>query len=259
MADRLKNKVALITGAARGIGKEIAKLFLEEGAHVIATDKDLEELQKTKVEFDSIWTTKSSIHEMNTTESQTVSDLVSNLLLEYDCIDILINNAGKNVFDEPHKLSNKQWEECYNLNLKGTWNCSKALLPHFLENKYGNVVNIASVHGHKIIKGCFPYPVFKHGLLGLTKSLAIEYASNNLRFNSISPGLILTPAIESYFREQDDPEKERKKQTDIIPCKRIGTPQEVAMTVLFLASDEASFINATDIKIDGGRSELYND
>ena len=128
-----------------------------------------------------------------------------------------------------------------------------------LSQRSGAIVNIASVHGHKIIPGCFPYPVAKHGLIGLTRALAIEYAARGVRVNSISPGLILTPQVEAWFAAQPDPQGERRRQIELSPCKRIGAPSEVAYTALFLASDEARFINAADILIDGGRAQLYQD
>ncbi|HXD36930.1 MAG TPA: SDR family oxidoreductase, partial [Rhodanobacter sp.] len=105
----------------------------------------------------------------------------------------------------------------------------------------------------------FPYPVAKHGLIGLTRSLGIEYAARGIRVNSISPGLIMTPAAERYFQSCPDPEEERRRQAELLPCKRIGRPEEVAYAALFLASDEARFINATDLLIDGGRSQIYHD
>jgi NAD(P)-dependent dehydrogenase (short-subunit alcohol dehydrogenase family) len=128
-----------------------------------------------------------------------------------------------------------------------------------LAQRAGAIVNIASVHAHKIIPGAFPYPVAKHGLIGLTRALGIEYAAQGIRVNSISPGLILVPRVEAWFASSADPAAKRREQAELLPCKRIGTPEEVAYTVLFLASDEARFINATDILIDGGRSQIYHD
>lgn len=259
MSKRLTNKVAIITGSAKGIGKAITELFITEGATVIATDMDKEALTVAEIDFNQLAKTDIRTYEVNITDKERFKEVVQDVIKQFGRIDILINNAGMNVFEDPLKINEEQWEKCYNINLKGSWNCSQAVLPYFVKQEYGNVVNIASVHGHKIIKGCFPYPVFKHGLIGLTKSLGIEFADKNIRFNSISPGLILTPAIEDYFNSHPNPEKEREHQKNLLPCKRIGTPQEVAQTALFLASDEARYINATDIKIDGGRSQIYHD
>ena len=163
---------------------------------------------------------------------------------------MLVNNAGADVFSEPLSLSDADWERCLSLNLKGAWHLCRAVLPAMLAQGAGSIVNIASVHGHKIIPGAFPYPVAKHALLG------IEYAARGVRVNSISPGLILVPRIEDWFEREPGA---RERQTELLPPRRIGRPEEVAYTALFLASDEARFINATDILIDGGRSQVYHD
>ena len=123
----------------------------------------------------------------------------------------------------------------------------------------GAIVNIASTHSFSIIPGCFPYPVAKHGLLGLTRALGIDYAARGIRVNAIAPGYIETQIAIDYWNTFPDPAAERQRTYDFHPPKRIGKPEEVAMTALFLASDEASFINAACIVIDGGRSVLYHD
>lgn len=249
MSERLQNKIAIVTGAASGIGAAIAKLFAEHGARVIGLDLNPsmgagERLQHLIVDV---------------TDVDGVAAAVNQVLEEHGRIDVLVNNAGADVFSDPLALSDADWERCLALNLKGTWNTSRAVLPAMLSQGAGSIVNIASVHGHKIIPGAFPYPVAKHGLIGLTRSLGIEYAARGIRVNSISPGLILVPRIEAWFAASSDPEAKRREQTELLPCKRIGTPEEVAYTALFLASDEARFINATDILIDGGRSQLYHE
>ncbi len=259
MERRLLNKIAFVTGAARGIGFAITKLFLAQGAIVVASDKDLSVLEDSCKEFDLNLRNRIITMEVNTTNEMQVQEAIDRTVQKFGRIDILINNAGVNVFEDPLSLTEDVWERCFSINLKGAWNCSQAALKYMVKQEYGNIVNIASVHGHSIIKGCFPYPVAKHGLIGLTKALGIEYAGINIRVNSISPGLILTHAIEKSFQEAEDPQAEIQKQLDILPCKRIGDPIEVAFTALFLASDEARFINATDIKIDGGRSAVYHD
>ena len=123
----------------------------------------------------------------------------------------------------------------------------------------GAIVNIASCHAFKIIPHTFPYPVAKHALVGLTRSLGIEYAARGIRVNAIAPGYIETPIAEAYWKTFADPAAERRRAYDLHPPKRIGRPEEVAMTAVFLASDEAPFINAETIIIDGGRSVLYHD
>lgn len=248
MSGRLHGKVAVITGAVRGIGAAIADLFVEEGAQVVGLDR---------IPADS--TAKVIHHVADISRPEETSRVIRATLERLGRIDILINNAGVNVFSTPLQSSDEDWERCFAINLQGAWTVAKAVLPGMLAAGRGSIVNIASTHGHRIIPGCFPYPVAKHGLIGLTRALAIEYAARGVRVNSISPGLILTPQVEAWLAAQPDPEAERCRQAELLPCKRIGTAREVAYTALFLASDEARFITAADILIDGGRSQLYHE
>jgi NAD(P)-dependent dehydrogenase (short-subunit alcohol dehydrogenase family) len=249
MAHRLQGKVAIITGAARGIGAAVATLFAEQGARVVGLD-----VEASCCSAEGLLNITGDV-----TRPEQVAAAVASTLDHFAGIDILINNAGANVFAEPLQLSDSEWERCFELDLKAAWTVAKAVLPAMLSQGAGSIVNIASVHGHKIIPGCFPYPVAKHGLIGLTRALAIEYAARGIRVNSISPGFILTPQTEAWLAAQPDPEAARRHQAELIPCRRIGTPGEVAYTALFLASDEARFINAADIAIDGGRMQLYHE
>ncbi|HEV8694639.1 MAG TPA: SDR family oxidoreductase [Lysobacter sp.] len=249
MSARLQNKVAIVTGAASGIGAATARLFVEHGAQVIGLDRNPSAVTRERLQHLIV----------DVTDVDGIATAVGQVLDAHGRIDVLVNNAGADVFSEPLALSDADWERCLTLNLKGAWNMARAVLPAMLAQGAGSIVNIASVHGHKIIPGAFPYPVAKHGLIGLTRSLGIEYAARGIRVNSISPGLILVPRIEAWFAAQPDPEAKRREQTELLPPKRIGTPEEVAYTALFLASDEARFINAADILIDGGRSQLYHE
>lgn len=246
MSGRLSGKVALVTGAANGIGAATATLFAREGATVVGLDR-----LPAAARDDGV-----THHLADITDAAAIDAVVRSVRDQHGRIDVLVNNAGADVFSEPLSLSDDDWQRCLDLNLKGAWHLCRAVLPAMLAQGAGSIVNIASVHGHKIIPGCFPYPVAKHGLIGLTRSLGIEYAARGIRVNSISPGLILVPRIEAWFEREP---AARARQTALLPPKRIGTPEEVAYTALFLASDEARFINATDIAIDGGRSQLYHD
>lgn len=247
---RLHGKVAIVTGSARGIGAAVTALFSEHGAHVIALDRDHTEATVT-----------SNVVKLTVdiTRSDQVVAAVGSTLERFSRVDILINNAGVNVFAEPLQLADSDWDRCLDIDLTAAWRVSKAVLPSMLAHGAGNIVNIASVHGHRITPGCFPYPVAKHGLIGLTRALAIEYAARGVRVNSISPGFILTPQAEAWLDSQPDPAAERRRQAELIPCKRLGTPEEVAQTALFLASNEASFITGADILVDGGRVQLYHE
>jgi len=251
-------KSVLITGTSKGIGLESALAFGRAGYKVFATMRNpaqspqlAETATREKLPI--------TVSVMDVDSDQSVVRSIAAILKDHGPIDVLVNNAGINVFADPLKLSEDDWARCLSVDLEGAWHCARAVLPHMLARGAGSIVNIASVHGHKIIPGAFPYPVAKHGLIGLTRALGIEYAARGIRVNSISPGLILTPIAEAGFAAAPDPEAERRRQAELLPCKRIGEPEEVAYTALFLASDEARFINATDILIDGGRSQLYHE
>lgn len=254
---RLAGKVAIITGATQGIGAATAQLFAAHGAKVVLNV--LEDNAQARATLASLDTDDAMLFEADVTDPRAIERMVAAATERFGAPDVLVNNAGINVFNDPLSLSDDEWMRCFEVDLKGAWNCAKAVLPGMLSGIGGSIINIASVHGHKIIPHCFPYPVAKHGLIGLTKALGIEYAAQGVRVNSISPGLVLTAIAEAGFASAADPEAERKKQTDILPNKRIGEPLEIAYTALFLASDEARYINAADIRIDGGRSQLYHE
>jgi NAD(P)-dependent dehydrogenase (short-subunit alcohol dehydrogenase family) len=255
MTGRLSGKVAIITGSTTGIGAAIARLFLAEGACVVvnshAQDAQAEAIMAELGEEHALFVRG------DVADPAAMQALAERTIARFGRVDVLVNNAGVDVFADPLQMTPEQWRRCMSIDLEGAWNAARAVLPGMLTQGAGSIVNVASVHGGKIIPGCFPYPVAKHALIGMTKSLGIEYAARGIRVNSISPGLIMSERVEAWLATLSD--AERARQTEILPCRRIGEPQEVAYTALFLASDEARFINATDILIDGGRSQIYHD
>lgn len=255
MADRLKGKVALVTGSTQGIGKAVARLFVAEGAKVILNGLNADADGQALIE--ELGEDKAMFVPADIADEAAVRAMAARGAERFGTINVLINNAGMNVFAEPLEMTTAQWQRCFAVDLDGAMHCSRAVLPGMLETGGGSIVNIASVHGHRIIPNAFPYPVAKHALIGMTKALGIQYAARNVRVNSISPGLILSERVVEWL-DSVSPD-ERQRQIDLLPCKRIGMPEEVAYTALFLASDEARFINATDILIDGGRSQLYHE
>ncbi|NIF02486.1 SDR family oxidoreductase [Pantoea sp. Acro-805] len=258
MSDRLHNKTAVITGAGSGIGRAVAQLFAQQGASLALLDIKIDNIEVLAAHLERQFGHRCIAAVADVTQQEQVEHAVAQVTAALGKIDILINCAGVNVFHDPLTLKQNEWQRCMDVNLHGPYNLIRSVLPGMLTRQYGNVVNIASVHGHKIIPGTFPYPVAKHGLIGMTRSLGIEYASQGILVNSISPGLIMTPAAEKWLASCPDPDAERARQAALLPCNRIGNPDEVAYTALFLASDEARFINATDIVIDGGRSQVYH-
>ncbi len=253
---RLQNKIALVTGSTQGIGRAIARRFAAEGAKLIVNShRDDEHAASLRAELGEA---NALFVAADISDAAAVQAMVEAGIARFGRIDIVVNNAGVDVFADPLQLTPEQWQRCLGIDLEGAWHCIRAALPGMLERGAGSIVNIASVHGHRIIPGCFPYPVAKHALIGLTKSLGLEYAARGIRVNSISPGLILTERVRDWLNGASDPALAWKQQTEHLPCKRIGEPDEVAYTALFLASDEARFINATDILIDGGLSQQYH-
>jgi NAD(P)-dependent dehydrogenase (short-subunit alcohol dehydrogenase family) len=258
MSGRLNGKAALITGAGRGIGEAIARAFAREGAAVLIAERDAPS-GKAVAESLSKEGARAAFFACDIADPSSASAAVAFALQNLGQLDVLVNNAGVNVFHKPLETSAEEWRRCFAVDLEGAWHLAKAALPAMLEQGAGSIINIASAHAFNIIPGCFPYPVAKHGLLGLTRALGIEYAANGVRVNAIAPGYIETQIAVDYWNTFSDPEAERKRAYDLHPPKRIGRPEEVAMTAVFLASDEAPFINAACIVIDGGRSVLYHE
>ncbi|MDN3526278.1 SDR family oxidoreductase [Halomonas sabkhae] len=255
---RLSNKRIMITGAAHGIGRAIAEACVREGAAVLLYDREAEALgQLADALRDHGHDVLAELGDI--TDRQALEAAVSRAREAWGPLTTLVNNAGVNVFHAPLQMPDAAWEQCLRVDLEGAWTCSRTVLPDMLANGDGSIINIASTHAFSIIPGCFPYPVAKHGLIGMTRALGVEYAGQGVRVNAIAPGYIATPAVEAHWRSFEDPVGAKARIEAILPPGRLGRPEEVAMSVVFLASDEAPFINATCLTIDGGRSVVYHD
>ena len=252
---RLAGKVAIVTGAGRGIGEAIAAAFIREGATVVIAERDRASGKAVAGRLGE----QAMFVETDITGQASVDGLQALVEHRFGRVDILVNNAGVNVFHDPLETSDEEWRRCFAVDLEGAWRVSRAVLPAMRAQRAGAIVNIASSHSFTIIPGTFPYPVAKHGLLGLTRSLAIEYAADNIRVNAISPGYVETQLAVDYWAGFADPDAARQETYRLHPPQRICRPDEIAMTAVFLASDEAPFINAANIVVDGGRSVLYHD
>ncbi len=251
---RLGGKIAIVTGAGQGIGEGIARKFAAEGARVIVAERD----KKTGAAVARSLPGARFIH-TDVASEDSIAAMVAETAETVGAPDILVNNAGIAVFDEPLSLSAEEWHRCFSVDLDGVWYCCKHVLPHLLAKGAGSIVNIASTHSFQIIPHTFPYPVAKHGVLGLTRALAIEYAPRGIRINAISPGYIDTPINEWYFGTQPDPAAARRKAEDLHPVKRLGRSDEVAAVATLLASDEATFMIGANLVIDGGVSIRFHD
>lgn len=253
MAGRLADKVAIVSGAGQGIGAAIARAFAAEGAQVIVAEINETTGAAVAAEIGGVFV------RTDITRQADIDALAGYARETCGRVDILVNNAGANVFYRPHEMPRSEWARCMALDLEACWAMTEAVLPMMRQARAGAVVNIASAHSFKIIPHTFPYPVAKHGLVGLTRALGIEYAAEGIRVNAIAPGYVDTQIARDYWAGFDDPDAERRRAEDLHPPRRICRPEEVAMTAVFLASDEAPFINAETILIDGGRSALFHD
>ena len=258
MTLRLHNKRTIVTGAGQGIGEAIARAFAAEGAHVLVAELNATTGEAVAAAIRDAGG-RADFIPTDVTDQSAVNRLGEAAMDLMGGIDALVNNAGANVFYEPLAMPDEAWEKCFRLDLDAAWLCSRMAIPHLRDAGGGAIVNIASTHSFKIIPGTFPYPVAKHALIGLTRSLGIEYAASNIRVNAIAPGYTDTQIARDYWAGFPDPAAERRRAEMLHPPHRIAQPREIAMAALFLASDESPFINAETIVIDGGRSALYHD
>ncbi|MBX5024657.1 SDR family oxidoreductase [Rhizobium lentis] len=257
MGKRLQGKNILITGAAQGIGLAIAKAFLREDAAVFLLDRDAVLLAKAAKELQSTGG-RLGFLAADITDAGTITALVAQANEEIGHLNALVNNAGVNVFAEPLKTTDEEWSRCFDVNLKGAWNCCKAVLPVMIEQGGGVILNIASTHAFTIVPHTFPYPLAKHALLGMTKSLGLEYAARNIRVNALAPGYVATQKVIDYWNGYPDPEAAKAETMKLHPGGRIATREEIAMAAVFMISDECPFMNATCLTIDGGLSALQH-
>ncbi|MDD5097697.1 MAG: 3-oxoacyl-[acyl-carrier-protein] reductase [Candidatus Omnitrophica bacterium] len=242
---RLKDKVALVTGGARGIGQAIALTFAKEGADIVVADVNLEIASKTALEIEGLGR-KALALEMDVTNYEKVEEGINKILDKMGKVDILVNNAGITKDNLVLRMSQAEWDAVINVNLKGTFNCIKAVSRPMVKQRSGRIISIASIIGLMGNPGQANYAASKAGIIALTKTIAKELASRNINANAIAPGFIQTEMTAKL------PEDIKKKMLEAIPLAKLGTPQDVANLCLFLASDESSYITGQVITIDGG-------
>lgn len=242
---RLKDRVAIITGSAGGIGRAGALRFAQEGAKVIVADLKQEEAEKTAQQIRDGGGEANAIA-VNVSDRASAGDLVRQAIEKYGQVDILVNNAGILRDARLVKMTEAEFDAVIGVNLKGVFNCTQAVAEHMIERGYGRIVNTSSVVGIYGNFGQTNYVAAKSGVIGMTKVWARELGPKGITVNAVAPGFIATDMTAQM------PEKIVQMMVDKVPVKRMGTPEDIANAYLWLASDEASYVNGTVISVDGG-------
>jgi len=242
----LEGKTAIITGAARGIGKAVALRFAQEGCNIAFTDLAVDEnVQTTEAEI-AAYGVKVKGYASNAAQFEDTHTVVNAIVNDFGKVDILVNNAGITRDGLLIRMSEQQWDAVINVNLKSAFNFIHALTPVMMKQKSGSIINMSSVVGVHGNAGQANYSASKAGMIGLAKSVAKELGSRGIRANAIAPGFIITEMTHQLS------EAVREEWAKLIPLKRGGTPEEVANAALFLASDLSSYITGQVIQVDGG-------
>ena len=241
----LEGRVAMVTGAAQGIGRAIALALAEVGADIAGGDVALEKLQGVAKEIEALGRKALALH-LDVSSPDSVKAAVDKILEVFGKIDILVNNAGITKDNLLMRMKPEDWDLVLRVNLNGAFLCARAVLPGMVKQRYGRIINIASVVAQAGNPGQANYVASKAGIIGLTKAVAAEVASRNITVNAIAPGFIATAMTENL------PEAVRQRLLSLIPLGRLGTDRDIACGVRFLASEEASYITGHVLNINGG-------
>jgi NAD(P)-dependent dehydrogenase (short-subunit alcohol dehydrogenase family) len=248
MVDRLKDKVAIVTGGASGIGRSTVLCFAAEGAKVVAADRSLKGLEQTAKLAQETGKEIETVA-VDVSKTDQVRRMVDHAVSSFGRLNILVNAAGVLILTPPlAEVDERDWDLMMATNLKGLFFCCKAAIPAVIRSGGGSIVNIASMAGVQSYNRSIPYAVSKAGVIHLTSVAASQYTSQGIRINCIAPGFVDTPQARGSTQSTEVIEKAARHH----PMGRIGRPEEIANTILFLASDESSFISGTTFVVDGG-------
>ncbi len=249
MSGRFDNQVALVTGAAMGIGKAVASAFVKEGAKLAIVDRDRDEGEKTAAELGEPGTVEFLFCDV--AEPEAIAAMVESVVESMGRLDVACNNAGIEGIPESPTVdcTLENWNRVIDINLRGVWLCMKHEIPAMMKTGGGAIVNISSIAGLIGFPGIPAYVASKHGVIGLTRNAALEYANDGIRANAVCPGGIDTPMLHRF--SQGDEQKWRELN-EMHPLGRVGTPEEIASAVLWLCSAEESFVTGQALAVDGG-------
>jgi 3-oxoacyl-[acyl-carrier protein] reductase len=246
----MEGRVAVVTGGARGIGRAIVEKLASLGASVVIGDMLIEVAEKTAEEISQLTHRKLIATKVNVTESKSAGDMIEKANTEFGKVDILVNNAGITRDTLILRMEEADWDAVLDVNLKGAFNCSKAVLRSMMKQRYGRIVNISSVSGQAGQAGQTNYSASKAGLIGFTKALAREVASRQITVNAVAPGFVPTSLTNDLSEEL------KKSILGATPIGRMGKPEEIASAVAFLASEEAAYITGQVLAVDGGMAMM---
>ena len=241
----LTGKRAVVTGAGQGIGKAIALKLARQGADVIVDDINPETASQTAHEIQALGRKGVAVI-ADVSKRAEVERMIQTAIRELGGIDILVNNAGIARSNVLARLKDEQWDEVLNVDLKGIFYCTQAVAPSMMKQRFGKIINISSIYGRIGAVGDANYAAAKSGIVGFTKSIALELARYNINVNAIMPGLIDTPLLRGI------PEKYLKPMIEGVPLKRVGQPEDIANVAAFLASDDSSYMTGTILEVTGG-------
>jgi NAD(P)-dependent dehydrogenase (short-subunit alcohol dehydrogenase family) len=252
MSGRVEGKVALVTGAGTGIGRAVCVRLAEEGAEVTVTSRTAGHVEETAAEVEAACGRRPATAVMDMERREEIDGVVADVAARHGRIDILSNNAGIELVHTPAvwEVTDEEWERVFRVNMTGIFQVCRAAIPHMPEG--GSIVNMASINSFIAWDNDTPYTATKGALMQFTRALALDVAPKGIRANCVNPGVIDTPLTDLFLERADDPDALRASYAAAAPLNRMGTPREIANCVLFLASDESSFVTGTSLVADGG-------
>ena len=251
--DRLENKVAIVTGGAKGIGRAACFLMAEEGAKVALTDISDEKGQEVVARINEAGGEAWYWH-LDVSQEEDVRRVFSEIHAKFGKIDVLVNNAGISGIDKPtHEIPKEEWMKVLEINVNGVFYCTKHAIAYMKSGPGGSIINLSSIYGIISAPDIPPYHASKGAVRLMTKTDALLYAKDSIRVNSIHPGYIWTPLVEDLAKNSKEGEKEFRKKLDRLhPIGHVGEPEDIAYGIVYLASDESKFVTGSELVIDGG-------